>query len=156
MNKIRYFIHYVVITIIFLVFTASAQAVCNVSTSPVTFGSYDVFSSSPIDAEGSISVSCNESPSPTVVVAVGTSANSGSFAPRKMKLSSGSDMLEYNLYIDTSRSQIWGDGTGSTFTQSNRVKKNRPETLPVYGRIPPLQDVSAGQYNETVTVTITW
>jgi spore coat protein U-like protein len=156
MNKKYLIVSYVYITAFLLACSAVAHAVCTVSTTPVTFGSYDVFSSSPLDAEGSITVLCNENPQPNVVVSIETSPNSGSFDPRMMKLIAGSDMLEYNFFTDTGRTQIWGDGSGSTFIQSNRVNKNRPWTQPVYGRIPPLQDASAGSYSETVTVTINW
>ena len=156
MNKKYFIISYVFITAFLLAYSTVAQAVCTVSTTPVTFGSFDVFSPSPLDAEGSLTVSCNQAPHPTVAVSIETSPNSGSFDPRMMKLTAGSDMLEYNFFSDTSRTQIWGDGSGSTFMQSNTVKKNKPWTLAVYGRIPPLQDVSAGSYNETVTVTINW
>ena len=156
MNKKYFIVSFIFVTAFLLSYSAAVQAVCTVSTTPVTFGSYDVFSSSPLDAEGSITVSCNESPQPTVIVSIETSPNSGSFDPRMMKLTAGSDMLEYNFYNDTSRTQIWGDGSGNTFIQSIRVHKKRPWTQPVYGRVPPLQDVSAGSYSETVTVTIEW
>jgi len=156
MNKKYFIVSYVFVTAFLLAYSSAVQAVCTVLTTPVTFGSYDVFSSSPLDAEGSITVSCNENPPSTVVVSIESSPNSGSFDPRMMKLIAGSDMLEYNFFTDTSRTQIWGDGSGSTFMQSRRVHKNKPWTQPVYGRIPPLQDASAGSYNETVTVTINW
>lgn len=156
MNKKYFIVSYAIVTAFVLAYSAAVLAVCSVSTSPATFGSYDVFSSSPLDAEGSITISCNESPQATVVVSIEASPNSGSFDPRMMKLTTGSDMLEYNFYTDTSRTQIWGDGSGSTFMQTNRVHKKRPWTQPVYGRVPPLQDASAGSYSDTVTVTIDW
>ncbi len=75
-----------------------------------------------------------------------------------MKLSGGSELLNYNLYIDSGRTQIWGDGTGSTFTLAERVfsQKNNYWTPSVYGRIPPGQDVTIGTYSETLLVTIVW
>lgn len=129
-------------------------AACNVSTTSVNFGSYDVFSASPLDATGSITVTCNQRT--RVTIAIGPSPNSGGFDPRMMKLTTGSDLFEYNLYVDSNRTQIWGDGSGNTYTNSRRVRRNRPWVNIVYSRIPPLQDVSAGIYNETLTVAITW
>ena len=136
--------------------TPAVLAACTVSTTPVNFASYDVFSTVPLDTTGTITVDCNESPPPTVIIAIGSSPNSGGFNPRKMILSGGSDLLIYNFYTDSNRTRIWGDGSGNTYTLSNRVRRNRPWVSTVYGRIPPGQDVSVDNYNETLTVTITW
>ncbi|MBI5408428.1 MAG: spore coat protein U domain-containing protein [Nitrospirae bacterium] len=131
-------------------------AACSVSTTPVSFGSYNVLSPSPNDATGSVTVSCDQSAPPTVTISIGASPNSGGFDPRLMKLAAGSDMLFYNFYIDASRTQIWGDGSANTFTKSNKVHKGRPWVNSVYGRIPPGQDVSVGSYSDTLTVIINW
>jgi spore coat protein U-like protein len=58
-----------------------------------------------------------------------------------MKLSGGSEFINYNLFIDSGWTQIWGDGTGNTFTSSNMVFKRAPWIATVYGRIPPGQNV---------------
>jgi spore coat protein U-like protein len=133
-----------------------SYAVCNVSTTPVTFGSYDVFSPAPLDASGAISVQCDEVPPARVNVAVGPSPYSGGFDPRMMSHSTRPDLLHYNLYTDRNRTAIWGDGSGNTFTRTRVVTRHRPRVFTVYSRIPPLQDVSAGNYTDTLTVTITW
>lgn len=143
----------IVLSLLFF-FTGTASAICTVSTTAVTFGSYDVFSPSPTDSTGSITVDCNEAPPPNVVVAIGQSPNSGGFNPRQMV--SGTEYLDYNLYTDATYTSIWGDGTGGTVTQTVMVQKNKDEVLTVYGRIPPGQDITAGSYAETLTVTITW
>jgi len=127
---------------------------CTVSTNPVSFGSYDVFSPSPTDASGTITFTCNTNE--RVTVSIGQSPNSGGFHPRKMRLSGGTDQLDYNLYTDAACTSVWGDGTSGTDTITRRVQKNQPNTLTVYGRIHPRQDVSWGSYTETLTVTITW
>jgi len=154
MNK--YNLISIICILLLLLCSGISLAACNVSSAPVTFGSYDVFSSSPLDGEGSITVACDHTPPPTVMVSIGPSTNSGGFDPRIMRLAAGSDMLEYNFYRDAGRTEIWGDGSGPTFIESQKIFKNRDWTVPVYGRIPPLQDISAGSYSETVTVTITW
>jgi spore coat protein U-like protein len=66
-----------------------------------------------------------------------------------------SETLNYNLYRDSTRSTIWGDGTGGTqaYTQSN-PQLNRNIRVDVFGRIPAGQDVTAGSYTATVTATI--
>ena len=139
-----------------LVHVSILSAACTVSTTPVNFGSYDVFSASPTDSTGLITITCNETPSPYAPVSIGPSPNSGGFNPRKMKLTSGTDLLNYNLYTDAARTSIWGNGTSGTVTVSSTFFRNIPRNLTVYGRIPFGQDVRAGAYTETLTVTLTW
>jgi spore coat protein U-like protein len=140
----------------FLLFAHEAEAVCNVAATNINFGAYDVFSNTPKDATGTISVDCDEAPPPIVVIRVGPSFNSGGFRPRQMRHTTRPDRLNYNLFADSSMSVVWGDGTQGTSTVSNKVRKNRPWIATLYGRIPARQDVSMGTYRETVSVTITW
>jgi spore coat protein U-like protein len=142
---------------LFLFFrVGTVSAVCTVSTAPVDFGSYNVLLTAATDTESSITVSCNETPPATVTISIGPSPNSGGFDPRQMKLSGGNEFINYNLYTDSGRTQIWGDGSGSTFTMTEMVFKRAPWIATVYGRIPPEQNVSIGSYSETLTVTIVW
>lgn len=134
----------------------AAFAACTVSSTPVTFGSYNVFSATPLDATGTVTVSCNETPPPTVTISIGQSTNSGSFDPRAMKHTASSELLLYNLYTDSNRTYIWGDGSGNTSTVRKKIFKGSPVATTVYGRIPPIQDAWSGSYNETLTVTILW
>jgi spore coat protein U-like protein len=72
----------------------------------------------------------------------------------------GADQLTYNVYSNSARTQIWGNGTNSTFTitggftLNNNTTRSRNHTL--YGRIPPLQDITAGTYNDTLVTTLTF
>lgn len=147
-----------VITALLLIFCLSekTEAFCTVSTTSGDFGQYDVFSLSPVDATGAISIACNETPSPHVTVQIGPSPNSGLFMPRQLQSSTSADLLTYNLYTDSARTKVWGDGTGGTFTESLTVPKKKTQTLTVYGRIPQSQNVSVGLYTDTLLVTILW
>jgi spore coat protein U-like protein len=133
-----------------------AEAACNVATTNINFGPYDVFSNFPKDSTGTISVDCDEAPHPIVVIRIGPSFGSGGFNPRQMRHTTRQDRLGYNLFIDSSMSVVWGDGTQGTMIVSNKVHKNKPWITTYYGRIPAGQDVSAGTYSETLSVTITW
>lgn len=153
-KKIFFTASYIITAFIILCCADSVFAACNVSTTSVNFVNYDVFSASPLDANGSSTVICDRRV--TVTIAIGPSPNSGGFNPRMMKRTAGSDLLNYNLYIDANRTQIWGNGSSNTYTKMGVARRNIPWINTVYGRIPPGQDVSAGFYNETLTVTITW
>ncbi len=143
------------VTLSFLL-TLHAHGACSVSTTGANFGAYDTLSAIVLDTTGSIFLSCDEAPPPSVVTAIGRSGNSGVFNPRQMKLTTGSDLMSYNLYTNNARTIIWGDGTGGTNLITTKVRKNRPVTLTVYGRVPAGQDVSVGTYSDTLVVTITW
>jgi spore coat protein U-like protein len=123
---------------------------CTISTTSVNFGSYDVFNSTPTDTTGTVSVTCSGNADVTITLSKG---GSSTFNPRT--LNSGTDTLNYNLYRDAARTTIWGDGTGSTasYTQVG-LPNNTAQNLTIYARIPAAQDVRAGTYTDSVTVTI--
>jgi spore coat protein U-like protein len=131
-----------------------AYAACNVATTGLSFGAYDVFATTDVRSTASITVSCDLTPPPDVTIAIGPSATSGQLIPRQMQC--GSDILRYNVFIDPALTQVWGDGTGGGSTVTNRVMKNKPWVVTVYGRIPAQQDVRAGVYSDTLTVIINW
>jgi spore coat protein U-like protein len=129
---------------------ARVEAACSITTTGVSFGTYDVFQASPVDSTGSVRYQCTGSTG-TFTISLGT-GSSGTFQPRTMV--SGAERLNYNLYLDAARTSIWGDATGGTswFMESNASGK--PVTITVFGRIPPGQDVAAGTYTDTIIVTI--
>jgi spore coat protein U-like protein len=133
--------------------TATAEAACTISTTAVSFGAYNVFTTSPDDATGQITYRCTP-PRPLLVQIHLDKGGAATFNPRQMRLGA-SDLLNYNLYLDSTRATIWGDGTGGTqiYTQALPLP-NRNINVPVYGRIPALQDVRAGTYTNSVTATI--
>jgi len=135
-----------------LLAVATAEAACTISTTPVAFGTYNVFSGSPDDAVGQITYRCT-APRPPLVRIHLDKGGAPTFSPRQMRQSS--EILSYNLYLDSTRSTIWGDGTGGTQTYSQaNPQANQNINVSVFGRIPPGQDVSAGGYTATVTATI--
>jgi spore coat protein U-like protein len=126
--------------------SASAQTCRNLSTTPISFGSYNVFSSAPLDASGTITYRCSHRLAPVISLSTGIS---GTYNPRQM---AGSGTLQYNLYLDAARTTIWGNGTGGTSVLN--APSGRSRTVSVYGRIFPLQDAAVGSYSDTVAVTI--
>jgi spore coat protein U-like protein len=135
-----------------LVVGAAAEAACTISTTAVNFGTYNVFAGSPDDGAGQITYRCTASQPPLVTIQL-DKGGAPSFSPRQMRR--GTETLNYNLYLDSTRSTIWGDGTGGsqTYTRAN-PPLGQNINLSVYGRIPASQDVSAGAYSATVTATI--
>lgn len=129
---------------------------CTVSATGVMFGAYDPRAASPDDGTGAIDISCHPRDQ-SVNIALST-GSSGSFWARRM--SSGAAQLDYNLYTATSRTIVWGDGSGGTstvtLTEGNVSGGRRRFSADIFGRIPALQNVPAGSYVDTIVVTVTF
>lgn len=135
---------------------------CNGGNVSLSLGAYDGFQPTPLDSSGVFVVSCTRSggpPTTTVTVGIGPSTVSGTIATRRLRLVAGTDLLAYNLYRDAGRSLVWGDTLGvNTVAQNLSIPNNTTGTLTytIFGRVDSLQDVRAGVYNDSLTVTVTF
>jgi spore coat protein U-like protein len=137
--------------------TFTVQAVinsaCNVSAATLNFGTYSPTAGSALTGTSVVSVYCTSGTPYTTSLNVGTGG--GAFTTRT--LANGGNTLNYNLYRDAAYSQVWGDGSGATFTVagtgSGLLTAN---TVTVYGQIPVAQDKPVGTYTSTITVTVTY
>lgn len=149
------------LTLLMLLAPAMAQATvtCTASATAVAFGVYNPFSSSPLNTTGTVTVTCSTTFIDSVSYTVSLSIGGGSsYAGRRMN--SGSNLLPYQLYKDAASSQIWGDGSGGTSTNTySGILFFAPITNnhTVYGRIPASQTtVIPGSYTDTITVTVSY
>ena len=132
---------------------------CDVTATSVPFGTYDPTSPSPLDATGTITVSCSVAlvgllASWTLALSPG---NSATYSPRR--LSNGAATLQYNIFTTAAHSTVWGNGSGSTSVLSDSrllLVGNNSAQYTVYGRISPRQDVRAGSYSDSIVVTINY
>lgn len=123
----------------------AAADVCLISVVGPAFGVYDTTSRNPNDAVGRVQISCKSGA--TIAISAG---GAGTFFPRAMR--SGSATLAYNLFVDAARTGIWGEwGTG---TEVRFVAEGLNRTIPIFARIPPLQDVDPGTYTDTLVVSV--
>lgn len=133
--------------------SATVTANCTVSTSAVAFGSVNPLSGSNVDASGGITVTCTSGTGWTATAGVGAGSGA-SYAARRM--TAGSDLLSYNLYTDSARTSVWGDGSGSTATIAG-TGTGAGQNVTVYGRVGSGQStVPPGSYADTVAVTVTY
>ena len=128
-------------------------AACSVSATTLNFGTYSPTAGTALTGNSAVSVNCTSGTPYTTSLNVGTGG--GAFATRT--LASGGNTLNYNLYRDAAYSQVWGDGSGSTFTVagtgSGLLTAN---TITVYGQVPIAQDKPVGTYSSTITVTVNY
>ena len=137
-----------IIAIMFTIMGHQSRA-CTINITGVNFGSYDVFSNAASDSTGNIDVNCPSG----VGYTIGLSAGNGTYEQRGM--SSGTHMLNYNLYTAANREFVWEDATSSGATVSGSGTGMSVNHV-VYGRIPPRQNVRAGSYSDTVNLIITF
>lgn len=140
---------------------ASAQTVCTPSASPLAFGNVDGAGNR--DATGDVTVTCDTGGVQVLtVVSVrsclsigGGSAGGTSIAPyRRMRTPAG-DELQFQIYQDAARTQIWGSESipGSLPVQVDHqyqivlgsgATSSFQRTM--FGRIPAQSGLAAGQY----------
>ncbi|WP_427913850.1 Csu type fimbrial protein [Ramlibacter sp. MMS24-I3-19] len=141
---------------------ASGQTVCRFTTAgSLGFGAYDAMSNTAGTSQASILVRCDRSTGSanvTVTIGLGPGSNSASTSARKLVAPGSPTPLSYGLYRDSGRTMNWGNTAGMD-TQSQTVnvpnKSFATLTFPVYGSIPPHQDVYTGIYSDSVQVTLT-
>ena len=141
---------------------AAAAVTCSVTATGPAFGVYDPLNVTPTVANGQVSTTCTLTSGGATTVNLVTSfstGNSGSYALRTML--SGANQLNYNIFKDAAYTQILGNGTGGSQTivaslTLNGGNRTKTSTSTLYGRVPASQDVAAGSYTDTITVTVTY
>jgi len=141
--------------------TASVANSCRVtSTGDIAFGTYDpadVNFSTALPGTGSVSVRCTRGTVANVALDQGLNAAGGSTcaAPVRRMSDGGTERLAYSIYQDAARTTAWGCDAANdqTFTSA---ASNVATTLTTYGQVPAGQDVAAGNFTDTVTVSVTF
>jgi len=133
--------------------TLTLQAECRLtSVSNLAFGTSGVIQSA-INGTSVIGVQCTN----TTPYDVGLSAGTGPGATvtnRKMAAGAGGATINYQLFRDSAHTQVWGDNISSN-TESG-IGNGSIQTLTVYGVVPAQTTPAAGNYTDTVQVTITY
>jgi len=129
---------------------AAPVATCLITQVPqLAFGAYDVTSSAPDDTQSQLKYICDSSIS-TLRINLGPGL-SGSFTTRQM--ASGGNRLSYNVYTDSARTKIFGDGSAATSYYSKFLPLIDSATF--YGRIPAQQGgIRVGSYSDTLKITL--
>lgn len=141
------------ISLLLLTYDVLAQN-CGVNVTPIAFGSLDAVSGAAVDSTGNVSVDCDAQVSYQIRIDGGQNS-SGSFSTRRMRLLDGIYLMEYNLYLDSSRVLIWGDGTGGSQVAAG-VNPGIRQDITVYGRIFGGQNLWVGDYSDSVTIIVEW
>jgi spore coat protein U-like protein len=135
---------------------SSPAGACTISAVGVAFGAYNPQSAANDDGTGTVNLACP--PSVMAPIVALSKGGSPTYSPRRM--TGGAFTLTYNLYTTAARTTVWGDGTGGTVTVTltggtvSGGVRNFSRTI--YGRAPGSQNVGAGAYSDTITLTVTF
>ena len=134
---------------------------CDFTLTDLEFGVYDQVSGAPTDSTASLTVTCLRAKKEPAQVRYNLSlgpSGTGSMNPRGM-LGPNPTPLFYNIFSDTTRTQIWGNGSAGSSVMTGHIRPIRKDgtgslTHIFYGRIFPLQPVLPGSYADSITLTI--
>lgn len=152
-----------------LLMAAQAWAGCRVSSSGLSFGPYQPLTfagqlmSVDVLSTGTISISCSNMLSlGSYTLALGPSAEGAGdrISTRYLANSNGGANMAFNLYTDSRRSIVWGNGsTGALVSGSLPIVTlgSYTDNLTVYGKVPAGQNtLKAGNFSGLVTMTLTY
>jgi spore coat protein U-like protein len=138
-----------------LMLASSAEASsCQVSAADVSFGSFTPLTLDYVDSTGSITMNCTDVSGYSIALSTGN----GTYSQRTMIF--GSHTLDYNLYRDAARQQVWGGGSSGdnyAVTAANPVNdQNYVHT--VYGRLNMTMSRGAhvGTYTDTIVIIVNY
>ncbi len=139
---------------------AALLAACSVQPSALAFPAYDLSRPGPTDSQSSVTLGClalGGIPGSVVYqISLSRSTTNASFS---RQLARGASRLNYNLFADPSRTQVWGDGSSGTTRVGGSISfvvlgLTLNATHQVYARMPAGQAVAGGSYSDRVTVTV--
>jgi len=128
---------------------ARVEAVCSVTATNLDFGTY---SSGGAAIQGTSNVQATCTPGSTYNIKLNAGSGGGTiYGGRQM--ASGANKLNFQLYRDTTRTNIWGETIGTDTVQDAGTGLQKSHT--VYGTIPGAQVIpAASNYASTINVTI--
>jgi spore coat protein U-like protein len=128
--------------------TATVSSQCAVSASTLDFGTVGLLLAN-TDLNSTVTVQCAGGVAYQVGLDDGQHATG---TTRRMQGPGG--LVTYELYRDNGRTQRWGNtlNTDTVVGSGNGANQN----ITVYGRVPNQSTPSAGTYNDTITVTVTY
>ena len=129
--------------------TATVVPMCEVRASDLNFGQYSAQATAQLNADTALTVMCTPQTSYDVGLTEGTSPGA---TVNQRKMVSGSNTLNYQLYRDSGRTQVWGNTKGTDMVAG--VGTGLDQNLTVFGGVPAQQSIPAGSYADTITVRI--
>jgi spore coat protein U-like protein len=129
--------------------SATVQATCLVSATPMAFGAYTGVVA---NSTSTVSVTCTNTTPYNVGLSAGVAT--GATVTTRQMTGPASAVLSYALFSDAARSVNWGQTIGTdTVTGTGN---GSAQALTVYGQTAAAQFVAPGGYADTITATVTY
>lgn len=122
---------------------------CTISASDLDFGSHGVLAAN-VDQTSALSVTCTANAPYQVGIDAGTTA--GSSIANRLMAGTGATTVQYQIYRDSARSQVWGNTPGTDTVGG--TGNGSAQAITMYGRVPTQPTPAAGTYTATVTATV--
>lgn len=136
--------------------TVTLDPTCTIQTTPVSFGHYNpltTHATEPLDVNSSVIITCSKGMATTIALDRGQYGDYARGTGRAMKQVIGDDYLSYDLYLDAIHTTLWGTA-GENLVVPSVAQDKQPRTFFIFGRIFPAQDVTAGDYTDTVVAIV--
>ena len=144
--------------------SASIAGACTVSTTPLAFSVYNPAAAGDLDASSTIVLSCTTGAGAAIALGQGTFSTGTGLATQRRMRSGTTNNLNYSLFQPSGNAP--GDACAYTTQWGNTTQfgpplsvgaapSNASRSFNVCGRIPALQALPAGNYADTVVVTVT-
>ncbi len=129
--------------------SATVQATCLVSATPMVFGSYTGTLAS---STGTVSVTCTNTTTYNVSLSAGLA--SGATVTTRSMTGPASALLAYGLFQNAGFTVNWGQTIGTDTVSGTGNGSAQPIT--VYGQVAAGQFVAPGSYADTITATVSY
>lgn len=123
---------------------------CSLQTHPLMFVASNALIDLDIDATAILTVKCT--PNTPFSVDIDDGLHPKGNNKRRMFSAASNRFIDYNVFVDTQRSNIWGKG--ATKNVKGNSGSGAPIDIPIYGRVPSAILITAGDYKDTLVVTL--
>jgi spore coat protein U-like protein len=123
---------------------------CRIAISDLAFPAYDPLdqnASRELNGAADVRMICTREARASIVIDTGRNGSG-----QKRAMSDGDQRVNYQLYRDSNRTQVWGSGASGLQFVSTGYKN--PQQFTVYASIPPGQEVASGTYTDVVVATV--
>lgn len=125
------------------------EATCAISSvSDVAFGTAGLLNAE-IPATGSFQVQCSDDTD--YMISLGTGTGTGATTAQRA-MSDGTEAVTYSLYHDASHTLVWGEDSGTDTLSASGTGSTQSYT--VYGLVPVQTTPPAGDYSDTVIISV--
>ena len=140
-----------------LTVSADINASCTISTTDLSFGTYDgivAHASQDLTETATMSATCTTGSIAVITMGAG---HHGHYLPpsRHMKNEESNSYLKYEIYADAGHTFVWNYDPTRMRTVTEVVGNGAPQNMTIYGKVFKNQkDAAAGSYTDTVTIGV--